>query len=90
MTLKHTLLALGLGGALAFSAVAAGAHEMFLKPASFHVAPNAKTTVALFNGTIHKSENPITRDRMKSVAVASGGKVDAPPASQWRDDAVTS
>jgi uncharacterized GH25 family protein len=90
MTMKQTLLALGVGAALAVSAVAASAHEMFLKPASHHLAPNAKTTVALFNGTFDKSENPITRDRMKAVAVLANGQVSAPPPSQWRDDKVTS
>ncbi|WP_421937455.1 DUF4198 domain-containing protein [Phenylobacterium sp.] len=83
------LLALALG-ALGLFASSAGAHEMFLKPAKFHLEPGAKTAVALFNGTIDKSENPITRDRMKAVSVAAGGKISAPPATQWRDDQVTS
>jgi uncharacterized GH25 family protein len=89
MTTK-TLLALGLGAALAFSAAAAGAHEMFLKPTAFHLQPGTRTVVALFNGTIDKSENPITRDRMKTVSVLAGGKVSTPGASQWRDDTSTS
>jgi len=83
-------LAAALAGALVASASAAGAHEMFLKPASYYVASNARTVVALFNGTYDKSENPITRDRMKTVAVAAGGKVTPPATSQWRDDKVTS
>jgi uncharacterized GH25 family protein len=84
------LTALGLGGALALGASVAGAHEMFLKPATFQVAPGAKTTVALFNGTIDKSENPITRDRMKAVTVVGGGKVVTPADANWHDDKVTS
>lgn len=49
---RKTLLAAGLGVALAVSATAANAHEMFLKPTAFHLEPGAKTVVALFNGTI--------------------------------------
>lgn len=90
MTPKTTLLTLGLGGVLAFSALAASAHEMFLKPAGHYLAPNARTVVALFNGTYDKSENPISRDRMTTVAVAAGGRVTHPGTGQWRDDKVTS
>lgn len=90
MTTKKTLIALGLGGAVALSAFTAGAHEMFLKPSSFYLAPGAKTVIALFNGTFDKSENPIFRERMRSVAVIANGKVTHPAASQWRDDKVTS
>lgn len=90
MTTKQTLIASCLGGVLALSAFAAGAHEMFLKPTSFYLSPGAKTVIALFNGTFDKSENPISRDRMKSVAVITGGKVTRPAAGQWRDDKMTS
>lgn len=90
MTTNRILTALGLGGALALTSLAAGAHEMFLKPTSFYVAPNSRTEIALFNGTFDKSENPITRDRMRTVEVIAAGKVTKPSASQWRDDKVTS
>jgi len=84
------LAALCFGGALAVTATYAGAHEMFLKPVRFDPAPGSTAVIALFNGTIDKSENPITRDRMKAVSVMTGGKVAAPDPGQWRDDAVTS
>ncbi|MEW5686577.1 MAG: DUF4198 domain-containing protein [Pseudomonadota bacterium] len=90
MKTKTPLLAFGIGAALALSAVAAGAHEMFLKPASFYLAPGAKTVIALFNGTFDKSENPILRERMRSVSVIANGKISHPATSQWRDDKVTS
>ncbi|UTP38223.1 DUF4198 domain-containing protein [Phenylobacterium sp. LH3H17] len=90
MTTRRILIALGLGGALALTSLAAGAHEMFLKPTNFHVAPNTRTEIALFNGTFDKSENPISRDRMRTVEVIAGGQVTRPSASQWRDDKVTS
>jgi uncharacterized GH25 family protein len=72
------------------AAVAASAHEMFLKPQSFYLAPNTNTAVALYNGTFDKSENPITRERMGDVSVMTGGKVSHPGVGVWRDDKVTS
>lgn len=87
---RKTPLALGLASVLAIVATSAGAHEMFLKPTAFQLQPNAKTVVALFNGTIDKSENPISRDRMKAVSIVAGGAVSAPDAGRWRDDETTS
>lgn len=72
------------------TALAASAHEMFLKPQSFYLAPNTNTAVALYNGTFDKSENPITRTRMGDVSVMTGGKVSHPGLELWRDDKVTS
>ena len=72
------------------TALAASAHEMFLKPQSFYLAPNTNTAVALYNGTFDKSENPITRTRMGDVSVMTGGKVSHPGVELWRDDKVTS
>lgn len=87
---RKTLLTLGFGAALALAGSSVAAHEMFLKPAAFRLEPGSQTVVALFNGTIDKSENPITRERMKAVVVVAGGKVSVPPVSRWRDDAKTS
>ena len=88
--IPKVLLPLSLGSVLAFCAASAGAHEMFLKPAAFHLEPGSETVVALFNGTIDKSENPIARNRMQGVAVAAGGQLSVPGAGQWRDDETTS
>ena len=81
----------GLGASVFLAtALAASAHEMFLKPQSFYLAPNTNTAVALYNGTFDKSENPITRTRMGDVSVMTGGKVSHPGLELWRDDKVTS
>lgn len=89
--MKTSMIALGLGAALTLiAAVAVNAHEMFLKPGGFYVAPNSRATVALFNGTFDKSENPITRDRMHDVTVLTDGRVTHPATGQWKDDKVTS
>lgn len=85
----YALVGLGTSVFLA-TALAASAHEMFLKPQSFYLAPNTSTAVALYNGTFDKSENPITRTRMGDVSVMTGGKVSHPGLELWRDDKVTS
>ena len=90
MTRTTTFLALAFGGILACSALSASAHEMFLKPNAYHLSPNTKTEIALFNGTFEKSENPITRDRMKAVSVMTGGQIASSSPTQRRDDATTS
>jgi len=85
----YALAGLGTSVFLA-TALAASAHEMFLKPQSFYLAPNTNTAVALYNGTFDKSENPITRTRMGDVSIMTGGQVSHPGLGVWRDDKVTS
>lgn len=89
MSKIYALAGLGTAFFLA-TALAASAHEMFLKPQSFNLAPNTNTAVALYNGTFDKSENPVTRERMGDVSIMTGGKVSHPGAGLWRDDKVTS
>ena len=84
--MKKTLIAL----ALATAAAGAAAHETFLKPTSFYVAPNSAVVVDLLNGTFDKSENPVPRARMADTSVMTGGKVTKPDAAQWSDTATTS
>ncbi len=65
------------------------AHDMFLKLPTYFLEPNAEAEVALVNGTFDRSENVITRDRMRDVGVVNpGGEVIHPPSSAWRDSAV--
>ena len=62
------------------------AHDLFLKLDSFFLAPNAKATVYLINGTFEKSENAIARDRMTDVRIVGPeDEVEHPEESQWRD-----
>jgi hypothetical protein len=59
---------------------------MFLVVPDHHLAPHTTTTVAIYNGTIEKSENTIDRDRMLDVSIVDGaGEVVHPPASRWKD-----
>ena len=62
------------------------AHEMFLKPENSRQEPGSAQVVQLINGTLDKSENGVTRDRMADVSIVAGGNVTKPDTSDWRDD----
>ena len=53
------------------SAAVASAHDMFVKPDRFFLAENSQTLVRVLNGTFSKSENSITRDRVRDIAVVT-------------------
>lgn len=63
------------------------AHEMFLKAENSFPAPGSDQVIRLINGTFDKSENSISRDRMRNVSIITNGRVTYPPASSWSDDA---
>lgn len=54
---------------LAFAAAAALAHDMFLKPSQYFVAPNAAIPTVLLNGTFDKSSNSIDRTRLLDISL---------------------
>lgn len=61
-------------GALALllaSASALAAHDLFLKPERFRVAPQSRIELRLLNGTFDASEAAVTRDRVRDVSVVS-------------------
>lgn len=55
---------------LALTAAVAVAHDMFLKPAQYFVAPNAAIPTVLLNGTFDKSLNSIARGRLADISIA--------------------
>ena len=59
---------------------------MFLKMDSFFLQPNTEATIHLYNGTIDKSENVITRDRMLNVSLVGNGKTEHPTEEMWTED----
>jgi uncharacterized GH25 family protein len=59
------------GALLLVSAIAAGAHDLFVQPARFFVDENADVVVRVLNGTFSKSENSIDRARLADVSVVS-------------------
>lgn len=52
-------------------ASAAIAHDLFIKPDVFFVAPRATINMTAFNGTFTMSEGSVTRDRLRDLAVVS-------------------
>ena len=66
--------------------LAASAHDMFLKFDSYFLAPDAQEVVRLLNGEFNKSENTITRDRMRDVSLLSPAGLTHPPEADWSDE----
>jgi hypothetical protein len=60
-------------------------HDMYLKMDTFFVEPDQNITLYLFNGTFGKSENVITRNRMKDVSHIIAGKTTHPSESSWTE-----
>jgi uncharacterized GH25 family protein len=85
--LKRILLATTL---FVLLAVVASAHDMFLKFDRYFLAPNSPVVVRLLNGEFNKSENTITRDRMRDVSLISPAGLSHPPESDWSDEGKTS
>lgn len=59
------------------------AHDMFLKPDQFFVAPNTEVLVRLLNGTFSQSENSIERVRLVDVSVVSPAGRERVDTSRW-------
>lgn len=59
------------------------AHDLFLKPENFFVAPNKSVRVDVLNGTFTTSEGAVVRDRLRDLAVAGPNGVDHPSTESW-------
>lgn len=78
-------LTLGLTG-LAVLADRLGAHDLFLKPEAFFVAPGQRVTVAVLNGTFTTSEAVVTRDRLRDLSVVTPSGRVAGDTTAWVPD----
>ena len=77
-------------GLVALTAAIAAAHDMFLKPAQFFLAPNATLDLALLNGTFSKSENAIARTRLLDISVLGPAGRTRIDTSAWKATGDTS
>ncbi|MEO8193215.1 MAG: DUF4198 domain-containing protein [Gemmatimonadales bacterium] len=73
------------GCALALVAIAMSleAHDLFLKPSAFFIAPNSELRVAVLNGTFQKSEAAVTRERLRALTLAGPSGLSQPPFTAW-------
>ncbi|MGH7695162.1 MAG: DUF4198 domain-containing protein [Gemmatimonadaceae bacterium] len=71
-------------------ATALGAHDLFLKPAVFILAPNTASRALIVNGTFTRSENSITWDRVRDLSVVGPAGTTHPEANAWSDKGDTS
>jgi len=69
--------------AVLFAAGMGLAHDLFLKPARYHVPPNSEVLVRVLNGTFSKSENSISRDRIVDISIVSNGSRFRMDTSRW-------
>ena len=61
------------------------AHDLFLLPSAFFVAPRSTVNIKLLNGTFEKSEGPVAVDRVRDLSVVSPTGRTAASKSGWRD-----
>lgn len=82
--LVPTLLLLVTAGTLA-------AHDLFLRAESYFVPPDGTVRLQVLNGTFSKSENAVTKDRLRDLSIVSPTGVTTPlDAAGWADTGDTS
>jgi uncharacterized GH25 family protein len=86
--MKRRLLILVL--LLVATAGALGAHDLFLKPDSYFVAPGSTLEVRVLNGTFSSSDAAVARDRIRDLAVVSPSGRTRPDTSAWAAQGDTS
>jgi hypothetical protein len=70
---RRRLAGAAIGAALVAVASLASAHELFLHPRGFLVAPSATLTLPVLNGTFTASENAIERARITDLSLRGPG-----------------
>ena len=72
------------------TATLAVAHDLFLKPDVFFVAPNGTVPITVLNGTFSTSEGSVTRDRLIDIAIVGpSGRIKG-DTTTWTDKGKTS
>ena len=59
------------------------AHDLFLKPEAFFLAPHSRLRVWVLNGTFTSSEAAVDRDRLRDLSVANTAGVIHPDTASW-------
>lgn len=71
----------------ALAAVAADAHDLFLRPRDFIVPAGTDVQVRILNGTFTSSEAAVARSRLRDLTVAGPAGISHPDRSSWADGA---
>jgi uncharacterized GH25 family protein len=66
------------------AATTLSAHDLFLLPDAFFIAPESSVTVRVLNGTFDKSEAAVTAARISDLSVVTPSGRMAPPRDGWR------
>lgn len=61
------------------------AHDLFLKPNDFFVAPHTMVSIRVLNGTFTTSEASVTRARLRDLSISGPTGVAHPDTSTWTD-----
>lgn len=69
--------------ALLLTAATLLAHDLFLKPAAFFVAPHSDLRILVLNGTFSSSENAVAPDRLRDLSVVTPDGVTHPDTATW-------
>ncbi len=75
---------------VAATATVLHAHDFFFRTDSYFVQPNATIKVRALNGTFSKSENSITRDRLRDLSVVGPSGREHPDTTMWSTSGDTS
>jgi len=78
-------VAAGVAAALIAAGTAVSAHEFFLHPRGYFVAPGATVTIPIVNGTFTTSEHAVARDRLRDLSLWGPAGREAIPQSAWTD-----
>ena len=66
------------------------AHDLFFRPDSFVVTPGATVQLRALNGTFSKSENSVSRDRLRDLSIVSASGRSHPDTADWSSTGDTS
>lgn len=76
---------------LLVSAATLAAHDLFLRADSYFVAPDGTVRLQVLNGTFSKSENAVTKDRLRELTMVAADGVTKPvDMSGWAETGDTS
>jgi uncharacterized GH25 family protein len=76
---------------LLVSAATLAAHDLFLRADSYFVAPGGTVRLQVLNGTFSKSENAVTKDRLRELTIVTADGVTKPlDAAGWAETGDTS